>query len=96
MTEIVRMTTQQQPLEVGIPLYPFSHAGVFPKSTSARDELDNHGPGLVAPLPVSSPFDDEMSTRSSGSLSQPAMSPPIPAVEVAAWAMTDLSRGSYS
>ncbi|RDX52046.1 hypothetical protein OH76DRAFT_238690 [Lentinus brumalis] len=49
MTEIVRMTSQMQPLEVGVPLYPFSHAGVFPKEAIPRDH-----PG--APLPDSSQY----------------------------------------
>ncbi|KAI9460975.1 hypothetical protein BJY52DRAFT_1360887 [Lactarius psammicola] len=54
MTEIVRMTTQQQPLEVGIPLYPFSHAGVFSKPASGSEE-DAHVP--VAPLPLSPSYE---------------------------------------
>ncbi|KAN0100701.1 hypothetical protein V8E55_000685 [Tylopilus felleus] len=29
MKEIVRLTTQEKPLEVGLPLYPFSHATLF-------------------------------------------------------------------
>lgn len=64
MAEIVRMTTQQQPLEVGIPLYPFSHAGVFEKSASGSGGAGGLGHGHggahdgalelahVAPLPV--------------------------------------------
>lgn len=55
MTEIVRMTTQQEPLEVGIPLYPFSHAGVFSKPAPGSDEDAGHVP--VAPLPISSSHD---------------------------------------
>src|SRR5579863_7190328 len=51
MSEIVRMTTQQQPLEVGIPLYPFSHAGVFSKPVPGTEEDGGHVP--VAPLPLS-------------------------------------------
>ena len=49
MTEIVRMTTQMQPLEVGVPLYPFSHAGVFSKETVPTDHTG-------APLPDSSQY----------------------------------------
>ena len=49
MTEIVRMTSQMQPLEVGVPLYPFSHAGVFPKETIPQDHTG-------APLPDSSQY----------------------------------------
>ena len=58
MTEIVRMTTQQQPLEVGIPLYPFSHAGVFTKGDGENDgqqELEH-----VAPLPVTDSYADDV------------------------------------
>ncbi|EMD42229.1 hypothetical protein CERSUDRAFT_110761 [Gelatoporia subvermispora B] len=32
MTEIVRMTSQMQPLEVGVPLYPFSRERIFAQS----------------------------------------------------------------
>jgi hypothetical protein len=59
MSEIVRMTTQQQPLEVGIPLYPFSHARVFSKQTPASDEDAAHVP--VAPLPPSPSFEETVS-----------------------------------
>jgi len=58
MVEIVRMTTQQQPLEVGIPLYPFSHAGVFAKPPAGED--DDRLPSHVAPLPVSPPYEVEL------------------------------------
>lgn len=51
MTEIVRMTSQMQPLEVGVPLYPFSHAGVFAKGTMAPDPT-------AAPLPDSTQYPD--------------------------------------
>lgn len=53
MTEILQMTSQAQPLKVGVPLYPFSHAGVFP-TTKAEDgessdlKMEPH----VAPLPT--------------------------------------------
>ena len=33
MSEIVRLTSQKQPLEVGLPLYPFSHTTLFATST---------------------------------------------------------------
>lgn len=56
MTEIVRMTTQQQPLEVGIPLYPFSHAGVWSKRVPGSEEDAAHVP--VAPLPLSPSFEE--------------------------------------
>jgi hypothetical protein len=73
MTEIVRMTTQQQPLEVGIPLYPFSHAGVFSKPT---EEDAGHVP--VAPLPLSPSYEDTLSPSHS-SPSQSNTSPPTTA-----------------
>lgn len=47
MKEIVRMTAQKQPLEVGVPLYPFSHQSLFRK-----DEPRQAGEPLTgAPLP---------------------------------------------
>lgn len=73
MSEIVRMTTQQQPLEVGIPLYPFSHAGVFSKSASGNDEDGGHVP--LAPLPLSPSFEDAEPPHSSPAQSN--TSPPI-------------------
>ncbi|KAI0321367.1 hypothetical protein OF83DRAFT_1100013 [Amylostereum chailletii] len=89
MTEIVRMTTQQRPLDVGIPLYPFSHAGVFSKSQASDEEAPVH----VAPLPVSPSF-EEMDM--SAGVSRPTgMSPHMPEAEAAAWAMADMSRGVY-
>jgi hypothetical protein len=73
MTEIVRMTTQQQPLEVGIPLYPFSHAGVWSKRVPSGDEDAGHVP--VAPLPLSPSFEETVDpSRSSPSHS--TTSPP--------------------
>lgn len=59
MSEIVRMTTQQQPLEVGIPLYPFSHAGVFSKPAPGSDRDVGHV--TVAPLPPSPSFEETIS-----------------------------------
>lgn len=56
MTEIVRMTTQIHPLEVGIPLYPFSHASVFAKEARPM--------GMSAPLPDSRTFEEV--TQSTG------------------------------
>lgn len=56
MREIVRMTAQEQPLEVGIPLYPFSHAGVFDKALSSSGSGDGC-PTPPAPIPHGSPFD---------------------------------------
>ncbi|KAH9175263.1 hypothetical protein EDB89DRAFT_1847750 [Lactarius sanguifluus] len=68
MTEIVRMTTQQQPLEVGIPLYPFSHAGVFSKPASGSEEDAGH-----APLPLSPSY--ETISPPHGSPAQSSTSP---------------------
>lgn len=95
MTEIVRMTTQQQPLEVGIPLYPFSHAGVFNKTASGGDDevVQSH----VAPLPVSPSYDDELSpVASHGPL------PPIPPTMIVSpsegspWVLNDVSQRPYT
>ncbi|KAH9082174.1 hypothetical protein EDB83DRAFT_2503296 [Lactarius deliciosus] len=61
MTEIVRMTTQQQPLEVGIPLYPFSHA------------WQDAGHVHVAPLPLSPSYETISPTH--GSPAQSSTSP---------------------
>jgi len=47
MSEIVRLTSQMQPLEVGVPLYPFSRETAFDKPSSTS-----------APLPSGSPFED--------------------------------------
>jgi len=72
MTEIVRMTSQQQPLEVSIPLYPFSHAGVFSKPAWWSEEDGGHI--HVAPLPVSPSY--ETVSPPHGSPSQSSTSPP--------------------
>ena len=73
MSEIVRMTTQQQPLEVGIPLYPFSHAGVFSKPVPGSDEDAVHA--SLAPLPLSPSF-EETGEPPHGSPAQSNTSPP--------------------
>ncbi|KAH7911949.1 hypothetical protein BJ138DRAFT_1062114 [Hygrophoropsis aurantiaca] len=47
MREIVRLTSQKQPLEVGLPLYPFSHSTLFSESSSRMTQ-----DGIpMAPLP---------------------------------------------
>jgi hypothetical protein len=74
MSEIVRMTTQQQPLEVGIPLYPFSHAGVFSKPAPGSEEDLGH----VAPLPLSPSFEETLEPTH-GSPAQSSTSPPTTA-----------------
>ncbi|KAI0068336.1 hypothetical protein BV25DRAFT_1793002 [Artomyces pyxidatus] len=89
MTEIVRMTTQQQPLEVGIPLYPFSHAGLFARySGSDEDEPRN---AHIAPLPLSPSYDEDVSPPGMASTpSQGHLSPPGTATENG-WTMGDRS-----
>ena len=47
MNEIVRLTKHDRPLEVGVPLYPFSHRNVF---TGRSPE---HQKDVAAPLPLS-------------------------------------------
>ncbi|KAF8481091.1 hypothetical protein DFH94DRAFT_441748 [Russula ochroleuca] len=73
MSEIVRMTTQQQPLEVGIPLYPFSHAGVFSNVPGSDEDV-----GHVAPLPLSPSFEDAIE-QPHGSPAHSNTSPPTTA-----------------
>ncbi|KAH9950496.1 hypothetical protein B0H21DRAFT_537444 [Amylocystis lapponica] len=55
MTEIVRMTSQMQPLEVGVPLYPFSHATLWQKDTGHPPEntitpLPGHFEDIITPV----------------------------------------------
>lgn len=57
MREIVRMTAQKQPLEVGVPLYPFSHTTLFNKDEAAQASSDEGSSG--APLPAGSPYEDQ-------------------------------------
>ncbi|PFH54563.1 hypothetical protein AMATHDRAFT_134575 [Amanita thiersii Skay4041] len=54
MREIVRMTAQKQPLEVGVPLYPFSHRTLFGKDE--RSSVNTPDNSTSAPLPVSPTF----------------------------------------
>ncbi|KAF9473118.1 hypothetical protein BDN70DRAFT_886160 [Pholiota conissans] len=53
MREIVRMTAQKQPLEVGVPLYPFSHTTLFRKDEAPRPSSEEIAG--AAPLPLSPP-----------------------------------------
>ena len=56
MTEIIRLTTQMQPLEVGVPLYPFSHASLFQKdSAPAQDPTSAPLPLVAQPYESTSP-----------------------------------------
>ena len=48
MREIVRMTAQKQPLEVGVPLYQFSHTSLFRTDDILRRVAD----GTFVPLPL--------------------------------------------
>lgn len=72
MTEIVRMTSQMHPLEMGVPLYPFSHSGVFPIQKDG--EL---GESAGAPLPDSSSYPDDQSSSSPASIRTFGATPPI-------------------
>ncbi|OSX67451.1 hypothetical protein POSPLADRAFT_1176282 [Postia placenta MAD-698-R-SB12] len=74
MTEIVRMTSQPQPLEVGVPLYPFSHASAFSKEATSQDLV-------CAPLPGAQSFEVPSSMV-------PPMMPTLPTHSAAAdnWA----------
>ena len=56
MTEIVRMTTQPDPLDVTIPLYPFSHTTAFAKGDGESTDTAH-----TAPLPIGSDFRGEHS-----------------------------------
>ncbi|KDR85087.1 hypothetical protein GALMADRAFT_233700 [Galerina marginata CBS 339.88] len=57
MREIVRMTAQKQPLEVGVPLYPFSHTTLWRKD-EAPQVVGDESSG-VAPLPVSPAYEQQ-------------------------------------
>ena len=59
MSEIVRLTSQMQPLDVGVPLYPFSRETAFDKPSPTS-----------APLPSGSPFDDESGSPNLRSISR--------------------------
>ena len=56
MREIVRMTAQKQPLQVGVPLYPFSHASLFAGRTQPAGAVDEPAGGM--PLPSSPPIEE--------------------------------------
>ncbi|OCH95807.1 hypothetical protein OBBRIDRAFT_767116 [Obba rivulosa] len=88
MTEIVRMTSQMQPLEVGVPLYPFSHERVFAQSQERTG----------APLPGTSQSFAEALTSSPptqpGAPGAPLpMSPTsVPAPAYNGWGMRNVSE----
>ncbi|KAJ7038108.1 hypothetical protein C8F04DRAFT_1089586 [Mycena alexandri] len=56
MREIIRTTAQKQPLEVGVPLYPFSSATLWRKDEASHSHSSpDEGPSSMAPLPMSPP-----------------------------------------
>ncbi|KAF5375241.1 hypothetical protein D9758_000188 [Tetrapyrgos nigripes] len=70
MREIVRMTAQKQPLEVGIPLYPFSRNTLWRKGEGNGSQTVSED-GSAIPLPVSPPYEEpgqRVSTPSMGSV----------------------------
>ena len=74
MREIVRMTAQKYPLQVGVPLYSFSHKTLF-----SRDEapaLSDESSGS-APLAMSPPYDESSHCSSRNSNSNSSNDPII-------------------
>jgi hypothetical protein len=63
------MTAQKQPLEVGVPLYPFSHEGVFGGNNKAPQGSPDDP---VAPLPHSAESQSISSPGTNG-LTTPCM-----------------------
>ncbi|KAF7339400.1 hypothetical protein MSAN_02153900 [Mycena sanguinolenta] len=57
MREIIRTTAQKQPLEVGVPLYPFSHTTLWRKDEVSQHKSPEEGTSTMAPLPVSPQFE---------------------------------------
>jgi len=53
------MTAQKQPLEVGVPLFPFSHRTLFRKDEAATVPTEE-GSGAV-PMPVSPAYEQQQS-----------------------------------
>lgn len=84
MREIVRMTAQKQPLEVGLPLYPFSHTTLFRKDESPRTTPEDG----AAPLP-NAPYEEQgISPPTSSQHSGPTHRR---SVSGASWPMHDIS-----
>ncbi len=67
------MTSQMHPLEMGVPLYPFSHSGIFPIPKYNSNETTG------APLPDSSTFEESSTPNSLGGI---VNSPPIAGMAV--------------
>ncbi|KII93558.1 hypothetical protein PLICRDRAFT_171296 [Plicaturopsis crispa FD-325 SS-3] len=89
MREIVRLTAQKEPLGVGVgvPLYPFSHAGVFGSPGSSNHNSSADG---GAPLPGSSP-EEAQSPESISMGSTRMMGSPMTSLgSGTGWAMPDL------
>lgn len=85
MREIVRMTAQKQPLEVGVPLYPFSRTSLWRKDESEQGPLEDTAAGM--PLPVSPPYDEP-------SPSQPTTGHARSASQTSGWSMREDMKGS--
>jgi len=86
MREIVRMTAQKHPLEVNVPLYPFSHRSLFQKD----DHTQNHHPAPMESNPMANghlyaPSNGSDRTLSPGNLN--GLTPPN---------MNSVSNGSWS
>jgi hypothetical protein len=61
MQEIIRMTSQKQPLQVGLPLYMWSATTAFAPGQVQASTSNGGSPGHVAPLPVTD-FNDTGAT----------------------------------
>ena len=72
MREIVRMTAQKQPLQVGVPLYPFSHKTLFSKdeAPALSDERSGSAP-LLNPSYDEQELLSHRSSRNSDSSNDP-------------------------
>lgn len=87
MREIVRMTAQKQPLEVGVPLFPFSHAGLWRKNEASQSSPDA---AAAMPLPVSPPYEER--TMSPPSAPHPSVvTPDARTVSASGWSIHDMS-----
>lgn len=91
MREIVRMTAQKQPLEVGVPLYPFSHTTLFRKDEASAATSDE--PVGIAPLPHSPPYENARVTSPVASGITPSSARTMPA---SSWPIQDLPLPSTS
>ncbi|KIL70738.1 hypothetical protein M378DRAFT_155674 [Amanita muscaria Koide BX008] len=61
LSEIVQMTTQKQPLEVGVPLYHFSHSTLFRTDETSPTTSDDCSP---IPLPRNTQYQDQSMAQS--------------------------------